>query len=167
MGTVCRPNCLILGTYKGIIVFDPIRKTEELRSSVSDNITSLDICGLDNDIYKHILISGSTCNVPVLNISGLNFEREVMQWASDRMGSPINESTLCSQQRLNTWLLGGKLFYVNDMDADTIDLIAVDSHGEIHKRTSGSNFMQSEFVDVTHDSPITVMSAIDQKYYIG
>lgn len=62
---------------------------------------------------------------------------------------------------------GGKLFYVNDMDADTIDLIAVDSHGEIHKRTSGSNFMQSEFVDVTHDSPITVMSAIDQKYYIG
>lgn len=158
---------LILGTSKGIIVFDPIRKTEELRSSVSDNITSLDICGLDNDVYKYILISGSTSDIPVINISGLNFEREVMQWASDRMGSPINESNLCSQQRLNTWLLGGKWFHVNDMEMDAIELFAIDSRGDIHKRTSSSNFMQSEYVYMLTDSQITVMSAIDQKYYFG
>lgn len=158
---------LILGTSKGIIVFDPVRKTEELRSSVSDTITSLDICGLDNDIYKYILISGSTSDVPVINISGLNFEREVMQWASDRMGSPINESNLSSQVRLNTWLLGGKWFHVEDMDREVIELIAIDSRGDIHKRTSGSNFMQSEFVYMLPDSQITVMSAIDQKYYFG
>lgn len=158
---------LILGTYKGIIVFDPIQKTEELRSSVSDSITSLDICSLDNDIYKYILISGSVCDAPVINISGLNFERKEMQWASDRMGSPINESNLRSQLRLNTWLLGGKWFYVNDMDAERIELMAVDSHGEIHKRTSFSNFMQSEFVTVSQDRSITVVSAIDQKYYFG
>lgn len=158
---------LILGTTKGIIVFDPITKTEELRSSVSDNITSLDICGLDNDVYKHILINGSSSDSPVINISGLNFEREVMQWASDRMGSPINESNLCSQQRLNTWLLGGKWFHVNDMDTDVIEMIAIDSRGEIHKRISSSNFMQSEFVNMLPDSQITVMSSIDQKYYFG
>lgn len=159
---------LILGTTKGIIVFDPLRKTEELRSSVSDNITSLDICGLDNDVYKYILISGSTSDVPVINISGLNFEREVMQWASDRMGSPINEGNLSSQQRLvNTWLLGGKWFHVDDMDRDVIELVAIDSRGDIHKRTSSSNFMLSEFVHMLPDSPITVMSAIEQKYYFG
>lgn len=158
---------LILGTSKGIIVFDPVRRTEELRSSVSDNITSLDICGLDHDIYKYILISGSMADVPVINISGLNFEREIMQWASDRMGSPINESNLCSQQRLNTWLLGGKWFHVKDMNADTIELNAIDSRNDIHKRTSGTKFLQSEFVHMSTDSHITVMSATDEKYYFG
>lgn len=158
---------LILGTAKGIIVFDPIRKTEELRSSVSDNITSLDICSLDSDIYKYILISGSTCDVPVINISGLDFERDVMQWATDRMGSPINESNLCSHQRLATWLLGGKWFHVNDMNASEIELNAIDSRGDIHKRTSNTRFLQSEFVHTAIDSSITVMSAVDHKYYFG
>lgn len=162
---------LILGTTKGIIVFDPMRRTEELRSSVSDNITCLDICSLDNDIYKYILISGSTSNAPVINISGLNFESEVMQWASDRMGSPINEINLCSQQRLNTWLVGGKLFHVNDMDEKIIELIALDSRGEIHKRTSHFNFMKSELYMqpdyLQSESQITVMYAMNQKYYFG
>ncbi|KAJ6647516.1 Apoptotic protease-activating factor 1 [Pseudolycoriella hygida] len=157
---------LILGTQKGIIVFDPIRKTEKLRSSVSDNITSLDICGLDNDVYKYILISGSASDDRVINISGLNFESEVMQWASDRMGSPNNENNLCSQ-RLDTWLLGGKLFYVSDMNKEVIELLAIDSRAEIHKRTSGTKFMQSEFVFTSTNSTITVMSAIDEKYYLG
>lgn len=160
---------LILGTTRGIIVFDPIRKTEELRSSVSDNITSLDICGLDNDVYKYILISGSNCDTPVINISGLNFEREVMQWASDRMGSPINESNLCSQRRLNTWLLGGKWFHIDDMNKDVIELFAVDSRGDMHRRTSSSHFLQSDsvYVSMLPESTITVMSAIDQKCYFG
>lgn len=138
---------LILGTKKGIIVYDLNYENgrELLRSSISDNITCIDVCQLDDyDAFKYVIISATKKGGPAINMHGVSSHNNTMQWVSNRMGSPINENNLNGRDSLNGYLSGGQLFdVVEDTSNNCFKLMAADSNYNVHQKSSSDRFIQS------------------------
>lgn len=137
---------LVLGTKKGIIIYDPDHSHELLRSSVSDNIKCIDVCSLDDPEYKYIIISATKKGGPAINVHGILMENDnsAMQWVSNKIGSPINENNLIGRESMNAWLSGGQLFdAVEDLEDDHFELVAADSHMFVHQKSSRDHFVKS------------------------
>lgn len=136
---------LILGTKKGIIVYDPHTGCELLRSSVSDNITCIDVCSLDEAVYKYIIMSATKKGGPAINMHGVIEENGTMQWVSNKIGSPISESNMNGRDCVKAWLSGGQLFdVVEDTDNDdSFKMVAADSRCCVHQKSSRDRFAQS------------------------
>lgn len=137
---------LILGTKKGISVVDLHLEIEILRGSVSDNISCIDICSLDSEKYKYLLMCGTGREDKFLYMYGLEIDTDgvLMQWAPDRMGSPINYEGVLGKNQLNTWLVGGELFEMLENDeSPNVTLFAIDSKGIIHLKNSSDSFVES------------------------
>lgn len=163
---------LILGTERGIVVFDVKGKRVILRSSVSDRITCVDIHSLDSGTYKYLLMCSTLLGEKLCYVYGLESDGQgsLMQWASNRMGSPINEQALLGSDQLNTWLLGGRKFAVTDIDAETHDFsfAAVDSRGVIHRKCSDDEFRKSERIHCGNGSnKILVFATCGQMVVVG
>lgn len=159
---------LILGTKKGIIVFDPHSGREILRSSVSDNITCIDVCSLDDNYYKYIVISATKKGGPGIYVHGIVMENGCMQWASSKMGSPISESNLNGlKEGLSTWFSGGHLFDVAEDPVDgSFKLVAADSNLHVHQKSSKDHFVQS-LSNETMKSKITAVSVGLRSSYVA
>lgn len=135
---------LVLGTKKGIIVYDPEQSRELLRSSVSDSITCIDVCSLDDTDYKYIIISATKKGGPAINVHGIMMENGNMQWASNKIGSPINETNLNGRESMTAWLSGGQLFdVVEDLSDGSFKLFAADAHMFLHRKESHDHFVKS------------------------
>lgn len=152
---------LILGTKKGIIVYDVNNEhgREILRSSISDNITCIDVCQLDDitDEFKYVIISATKKGGAAIYMHGILFEHNTMKWVSNRMGSPINENNLNGRESLNGYLIGGKLFdVVEDPISSTFKLLAGDSSYNVHYKNSLDRFVQSAIERMS--SKITAIS---------
>lgn len=119
---------LMLGTEKGLKVFDITSGSETLQSSVSENISSVDNYDLDDEEFKSMIVCGCN-NKNIVYIFGLRL-------ASD--GSLVWEHSTTHQAEdlahlehlKNTRFLGHNLFDVNE-ENDT--LFAVDSKNRVIK----------------------------------
>lgn len=162
---------LILGTRKGIIVLHPETGREVLRSSVSDNITCIDVCSTDHDTYKYILISATKNGGSVLNVQAIEIEDNCIRWATNRMGSPLNENCMNGKESFNAWLIGGQVFDVyqpseNEDDEDNFILVAADSNMFVHRKSSENNFSQTIRMELK-SSQVTAISVDKNASYIG
>jgi hypothetical protein len=122
---------IILGTEQGIVVLDRMKKGRVLRSSVSDHILSVDICDQFSDIYKYVLISSALRGGESVNLHGLMMTNEKSRTMSWRRGSPTSFDSYTSEEDLNTWLKGGKLFTIKDNSDEEMSIFAVDSQRRV------------------------------------
>lgn len=164
-------NYIILGTNKGIIVIDRLLKTVILRSNVSDRITCVDICSLDDDVYKYVVLSSTEKGGSVIHMHSLMLadrNEQNMIWGTNRVGSPSSSRTnLNDYNELNTWLLGGHLIDIQANEEKEMTLIAVDSNNRIHYRKS-NNFTQLGFISKKYDSKITaICTSSINNIYVG
>lgn len=162
----------ILGTERGLVVYDVPGQRVMLRRSVSDTITCVDIHSLDSALYRYVLMCGTLQNDKLSYVYGLEKfgHGSLMDWSPNRMGSPINIDALLGNDQLNTWLLGGRLFAVTDVDADTDDfaLAAVDSRGDIYRKSSVDEFQRSERIQCDHGAAkIRVLATGGELVFVG
>lgn len=156
---------LILGTRKGIIVFDPVQKREILRSSVSDNITCIDVCSLDDEIYRYILISATKKGGAVINVYGIKIENGLVEWATNRIGSPLNNVSIGDHGTINSWAIGGKVFDIIREDDDNYILVAAESRSLVQCGSRSDSFGASDLLCKTKDTITAVSIANGKKYY--
>lgn len=106
---------IVLGTKRGIVVYDPSEKKEILRSHISEHVITLDICEITNDskLYKHLLISGTKQSGPSIILNGLEMiKKDLIQWSTNEIHSWLNYEH----------------FYVQDINhPNDFNIIAVDS----------------------------------------
>lgn len=157
---------LILGTERGIVVYDMHDELVILRRSVSDMITCVDIYSLTSDLYRYVLMCG-TNHESFSYVYGLETygHRSLIQWSPDRMGSP-----LLGDDQFNTWLLGDRLFAVTDIDPETnaFSFAGVDSRGVIHRKTSADAFRRSERIQCNNGaSTIRVFATGGEMVFVG
>ncbi|KAM7345394.1 death-associated APAF1-related killer isoform 2-T2 [Cochliomyia hominivorax] len=120
---------LILGTQKGINVFDITKRSVTLQSIVSESISSIDNYDLDDDKYKSMIVCG--CNHKnILYIFGLHLTNgSKLDWDHNPLRQ--NESDeLASFEQIYTRYIGNKLF---DVCEENDTLYAVDSKNRIHQ----------------------------------
>lgn len=156
---------LVLGTRKGIVVYDPFECIEILRSHVSEHINTLDLCSLDSGIYKYVLISGSKQSDRAIIFNGLEMARDnVIQWASNRLGSPINDSNFAKRGEVNL-LLCSDLYEVENINRPDYSIVAVDSLGQVHRKTynNGDTIYSSD----PFESQIRAIGLRSGDIYIG
>lgn len=156
---------LMLGTKKGIIVLDLLLKREILRSSVSDHITSIDVCSLDDDIYRYILISSTKKGGAVINVHGIQIKNDVVEWATNRNGSPLNGVNIGAHETIHAWLIGGKAFDILQEDDDIYTLVAADSESLMHCIKSSDSFNASVHLCNAEDTITAVSIGAKKKYY--
>jgi hypothetical protein len=131
---------IILGTERGIILLDRKHNFEVLRSSVSDHIFSIDICSQCKEVYKYVLISSALGGGEAVNLHGLMISNQKSRTIAWRRGSPTSMDSYVSEEELNSWLMGGKLYAVKDMNGTETTFYAVDSKGKVHFRSSKNQF---------------------------
>lgn len=126
---------LVLGTSRGIVVYDVEKRLVTLRSSVTDVVTCLDIHELNSAKYKYRLMCGTQNHPEYIYLYGVEeADSGIIKWAPDRMGSPIDAEGLLGHNQLGTWLLGGKQFDVSvDSVGDCWRFAAIDSEGALHQ----------------------------------
>lgn len=149
-------NYLMLGTKKGIIVLDPKTNREILRSSISDKLTSIDVCTVTNSECKYMLISATKKGNSVVYVHGIHFKNDLMQWSTNKISSPMS-----GRDTMVAWFRGENVFDVcetnDDENNERYMLVAADLKDLVHTKQSTDNFNQTLFMDpfenrVTHIS---------------
>lgn len=156
---------LMLGTKKGIIVFDPMLKRVMLRSNVSDSITCMDVCSLDDKNYRYTLISATKKGGAVINFQGIRIENHVVEWATNRIGSPLNGVNIGNHGTINERLIGGKSFDIIREDGDIYTLAAADSKSMVYSINSSDSFNAREVLCKADDTITAVSIGAKKKFY--
>lgn len=162
---------LILGTKKGIIVFDCENEMEVLRNSIGDRISCIDICTCGDEIFKYIIISGAengqnVGNIYVLEVNKRNYD--LVTWGSSKTSSLSDENLSYGDHRSNNeWLIGGKLFEVIPSNSAEPIIYAVDSQNQIQLFSAQNKFTASHFVTQEYPSPIKVTASYKDDFYFG
>lgn len=158
---------LILGTEKGIIVFDCDRGVEQLRNSVGDRISCIDICTSSDTIYKYIVISATEQSVGNIYALKLNHHApDSVMWASSNTRWLSDENLAHISD--NSWLIGADQFEVLlTEEDDECRLYAVDSQNRIHLYTSQNQFATSQTVSGRFPHTIIVTGTWKGSFYFG
>lgn len=131
----CAINCakllldnkyLLLGTQRGIKVFDLAKRTETLQSIVSENVSCIDNYDLDDDEFKSMIVCGCS-NKNILYIFGLRLANgQTLVWEHNTVHKTTEE--LAPLEEICTRFIGDRLFDVCE-NGDT--LYAVDSENRV------------------------------------
>lgn len=122
---------LVLGTKRGLIVFNTDKKSEVLRGNISESIACVDIFPLDDNVFKYIVVCGSE-NSKVLNLFALRLlDNNTIVWSHRLNNMKSIQETNNPQFEPDVWLQGKKLFDLNY--SDSVLLVAVDSKNRIHQ----------------------------------
>lgn len=154
---------LVLGTKKGIIVLDKTNR-EILRSSISDNLTSIDVCTVQDSGCNYMVISATRKGKSVAYVHGINFGDNLMQWSTNKVDSPMNA-------RVSTvaWFRGEKAFDVcysgPDID-DRFTLVAADLQNVVHTKHSGDGFSQTVSLE-QFENDVKNISIGQRRKYVG
>lgn len=158
---------LILGTKKGIIVFDPLLKREVLRNGISDNILCIDVCSLDDEIYRYILISTTKRGGAVMNVHGIQAENDTVEWATNRNGSPLNGMNMVAQGTSNTWpISSSKVFDVIPENEDSYKLVVAKARSLVQYHNDSASLNESIVLCNAEDT-ITSISIASRRIYYG
>lgn len=156
---------LMLGTKKGIIVLDPKSNREILRSSISDKLTSIDVCTVEDSACKYMLISATKKGQSVVYVHGIHFKDNLMQWSTNKIETPMN-----SRDTMIAWFSGGNVFDVCEVidknGHEKFELVAADLKDLVHTRFSSDNFVQTTRYE-GFDSCITAISIGSERKFIG
>lgn len=156
---------LMLGTKKGIIVLDPKSNREILRSSISDKLTSIDVCTVEDSVCKYMLISATKKGQSVVYVHGIHFKDHLMQWSTNKIETPIN-----SRDTMIAWFRGGNVFDVCEVTDknghEKFELVAADLRDLVHTRFSSDNFVQTARYE-DFESCITAISIGKERKFIA
>lgn len=156
---------LMLGTKKGIIVLDPKSNREILRSSISDKLTSIDVCTVEDSACRYMLISATKKGQSVVYVHGIHFKDNLMQWSTNKIETPMS-----SRDTMIAWFRGGNVFDVcekTDQNGhETFELVAADLKDLVHTRFSSDNFVQTARYE-GFESCITAISIGKGRKFIG
>ncbi|XP_055902492.1 uncharacterized protein LOC129938776 isoform X2 [Eupeodes corollae] len=151
---------LVLGTKRGLIVFNTDQKSEVLRGNISECITCVDIFPLDDNVFKYIVVCGSE-NSKVLNLFALRLlDNNTIVWS--HRSSCIQETNK-PQLEPDVWLQGNKLFDLNY--SDSVLLFAVDSKNRIHQLCTTNTKNWSISLPPETPKKITAITAFNQMSY--
>lgn len=155
-------NYLMLGTKKGIIVLDPKTNREILRSSISDNLTSINVCSVEQSEIKYMLISATKKGDDVIYVHGICFKDNLMQWSTNKIGSPMN-----GRDTTVAWFRGGTMFDVCESGDDEYTLVAVDLKNLVHTKHSSDRFEKSTYVETFENANVTQIAIGATKKFVG
>lgn len=161
---------LVLGTSRGIVVYDVEKRLVTLRSSVTDVVTCLDIHGLNSAKYKYRLMCATQNHPEYIYLYGVEeADSGIIKWAPDRMGSPIDAEGLLGRNQLGTWLLGGKQF---DVSVDPLEeswrFAAIDSDGALHQYICKSDkFAAPQLIMSNRDIEVSRVSMLGRDVLVG
>lgn len=146
---------LLLGTKKGIIVLEPETNREILRSSISDSLTSIDVCSVENldSGCKYMLISATKKGQSVVYVHGILLKDNLMQWATNKIA---HGSTMNRGDSMVSWFNGSDAFDICEMANGDFQLVGVDLKNLIHTKTSVDNFVQTISMDQIEPASVSV-----------
>lgn len=156
---------LTLGTRKGIVVFDPLKRQEVLRSSISDYITCIDVCSLDhNSDFRYTLTSATRDSGSVMHLYGVRTIEDILYWSKNR-ASPLHVGDRNSSE---AWFVGGRAFDVHPArdDREQLIMVAADCRSNVHCINSTDTF-QTASANRQAPSPITHVSIGAEKKFYG
>ncbi|XP_055854112.1 uncharacterized protein LOC129917911 isoform X2 [Episyrphus balteatus] len=151
---------LVLGTKRGLIVFNTDQKSEVLRGNISECIACVDIFPLDDNVFKYIVVCGSE-NSKILNLLSLRLlDNNTIVW-SHRLSNMKSISEINNPQfEPDVWLQGNKLFDLNY--TDSVLLVAVDSKNRIHQLCTTDTKNWSISLPPETPRKITAITAFNQ-----
>lgn len=122
---------LVLGTKRGLIVFNTHQNSEVLRGNISESIACVDIIPLDDNNFKYTVVCGAE-NSKLLNLFALRpLDNNTIVWSHRLSSMKSIQETNNPQFEPDVWLQGKKLFDLNY--SDSVLLVAVDSKNRIHQ----------------------------------
>nr|XP_036231056.1 uncharacterized protein LOC106614434 [Bactrocera oleae]XP_036231057.1 uncharacterized protein LOC106614434 [Bactrocera oleae]XP_036231058.1 uncharacterized protein LOC106614434 [Bactrocera oleae]XP_036231059.1 uncharacterized protein LOC106614434 [Bactrocera oleae]XP_036231060.1 uncharacterized protein LOC106614434 [Bactrocera oleae]XP_036231061.1 uncharacterized protein LOC106614434 [Bactrocera oleae] len=155
---------ILLGTKKGLIMFDIETRTKVLTTNVNENITCVDIQLLDVVKNKYIVACGSNAH-KFLNLFALRTDadgRPLLSWSGGAKTLGSKHANLDLQMPPYVSLKGGKLYTVQ-YECDAATLLAVDSLNQLHKiDASGSTRVYATAPDI-----ITAITQYGKKSFVG
>jgi hypothetical protein len=174
---------LILGTKKGIIVFERLRKQEILRSHLGEEILSIDIQSIDEILYNSILISVFNNSEEFVNLHGIqrtNPSQDVqeVQWSpleidSQSLASVNGDDEAAGGNSIGStsdifyrFLGDANLFDVWKEDNHVLSLVLVDDKNRIHIRDSTDEFAKTKKKQMFLHA-ITEICKHDQDTFVG
>lgn len=125
---------LVLGTQKGIVVFDCGSNTEWQRNSNGYQIACIDMCTCDDLNYRYLMISGTENGVQeVVNIYGLPGKKNVVgrTMSNDRSAYYGHSAKLIGENQFEVMRSGGEC-----------KIYAVDTGNIVHILTSGEGYVE-------------------------
>lgn len=155
-------SLIVLGTKMGVTVIDRLKDVETLRTHVGEEISSLDLHGVDEADFGSILISvfnnsnshnNYNDSMEFVSLDGIRRTQRaynrMVQWASieiDAMSDEDNpRSSISSQSDIFYRFLGdANLFDVWKEENNMLSLVLVDDKDRIHFRTSEDRFFSSK-----------------------
>lgn len=154
---------LVLGTKKGIIVLDQTNR-EILRSSISDNLTTIDVCTVIDSGCNYMVLSATRKGKSVAYVHGINFKDNLMQWSTNKIDSPMNA-------RVSTvaWFRGEKAFdvcYSGPDNDDQFTLVAADLKNVVHTKHSNDGFSQIVSLE-EFENDVKNISIGQKRKYVG
>lgn len=154
---------LILGTKKGIIVLDKTNR-EILRSSISDNLTSIDVCTVRDSECNYMVISTTRKGKSVAYVNGINFKDNLMHWSTNKVDSPMN-----ARASTVAWFRGEKAFdvcnYSSGIDEQFV-LVAADFKNVVHIKYSVDAFGQTASLEL-FENDVKNISIGQRHKYVG
>lgn len=158
-------NYLVLGTKKGIIVLDKTNR-EILRSSISDNLTSIDICSVTQveSECKYMIISATKKGSSVAYVHGIHIKENLMQWSTNKISSPMN-----ARVTMVAWFRGEEAFDVCESDTDgdeQFTLVAADLKNLVHIKQSDDDFGNTQSLE-QFESRVTNISIGKKRKYVS
>lgn len=124
---------LLLGTKKGLIVFDIETRTKVLTTNVNEEITCVDIQPLDLVKNKYIVACGANEH-KFVNLFALRTDtdgRPLLRWSSRSKALRSKHAPMDLQMPPYVSLKGGKLYTVQ-YEHDAATLLAVDSQNQVN-----------------------------------
>lgn len=154
---------LVLGTKKGIIVLDRTNR-EILRSSISDNLTSVDVCSVQDSECSYMVISSTKKGKSMAYVHGINFKDHLMQWSTNKIDSPMN-----SRVSMVAWFRGEKAFDVcssGSGDDEIFTLVAADLKNVVHIKDSTDGYGQTKSLE-QFENDVKNISIGQKRKYVG
>uniref|UniRef100_A0A0K8W1M1 Apoptotic protease-activating factor 1 n=1 Tax=Bactrocera latifrons TaxID=174628 RepID=A0A0K8W1M1_BACLA len=155
---------LLLGTKKGLIMFDIETRTKVLTTNVNEDITCVDIQPLDVVKNKYIVACGSNAH-KFLNLFALRTNaagRPLLSWSGSSKTLRTQLPNLDLQMPPYVSLKGGKLYTVQ-YEHDAATLLAVDSQNQLHKIDASGHARVYE----TAPDIITAITQYGERSFIG
>ncbi|XP_054088757.1 uncharacterized protein LOC105216922 isoform X1 [Zeugodacus cucurbitae] len=156
---------LLLGTKKGLIMFDIETRTKVLTTNFNEEITCVDIQLLDRTKNKYVVACGSNAH-KFINLFALRTDangKPLLRWSSSSKTLQSKHAAVDLQMPPYVTLKGDKLYTVQYDGGDEATLLAVDSQNQLHRIDANGHTRVYEQVPNT----ITAITQYGEQAFVG